>query len=358
MRSAHVHRNRRRLRRYSALTAIAMVAGGLAIAGAAASQASQRPSAHADNVPVAGTVYRPASTAATAVKHLVVIFDENESFDHYFGTYPNAANTDGTPFHAKADTPAINGLTPQLLTANPNEYNPQRLTHAEALTCDQDHNYGAEQAADDNGAMDAFEQNTGHDACTGEPILHGAPGLVMDYFDGNTVTALWNYAQHYAMSDNNFDEQFGPSTIGALNLISGNTGGAYAVSPKTGNKVSDPGAIGSVDGSGVGTVYNDLDPAYDDCSDGSHTSTSPVGVMTGQNIGNLLDAAKVTWGWFQGGFKPTSTNKAGLPVCGSQHEKHRRHRSARLRAAPRPVPVLQVDGQPETPRPDVRGRDR
>ena len=37
------------------------------------------------------TLYR-ASTA-TPIKHLVVIFDENESFDHYFGTYPYAANT-------------------------------------------------------------------------------------------------------------------------------------------------------------------------------------------------------------------------------------------------------------------------
>ena len=43
---------------------------------------------------------RPGGTA-TPVKHLVVIFDENVSFDHYFGTYPYAANTDGSTFHAK-----------------------------------------------------------------------------------------------------------------------------------------------------------------------------------------------------------------------------------------------------------------
>ena len=56
----------------------------------------------------------------------------------------------------------------------------------------------------------------------------------MDYYDGNTVTALWNYAQNYAMSDNNWDTNFGPSTPGALNVISGNDGGGYAVSPTTG----------------------------------------------------------------------------------------------------------------------------
>ena len=45
----------------------------------------------------------------------------------------------------------------------------------------------------------------------------------MDYYDGNTVTALWNYAQHFTMSDNSYSTQFGPSTPGALNLVSGNT---------------------------------------------------------------------------------------------------------------------------------------
>ena len=47
----------------------------------------------------------------------------------------------------------------------------------------------------------------------------------MGYFDGNTVTALWNYAQHFAMSDNMYDTNFGPSTPGALNVVSGQTNG-------------------------------------------------------------------------------------------------------------------------------------
>ena len=72
------------------------------------------------------------------------------------------------------------------------------------------------------------------------PIEFGQPGLVMDYFDGNTVTALWNYAQNYAMSDNNYDTNFGPSTPGALNVISGNDGGGYAVSPTTGEVEAAP----------------------------------------------------------------------------------------------------------------------
>ena len=53
----------------------------------------------------------PASTR-TPVKHVVLIFQENVSFDHYFGTYPSAANTDGQPFAPAPGTPAVDGLPP------------------------------------------------------------------------------------------------------------------------------------------------------------------------------------------------------------------------------------------------------
>ena len=48
-------------------------------------------------------------------------------------------------------------------------------------------------------------------------------GIVEGYFDGNTVTALWNYAQNFAMNDNFYGTTFGPSTPGVLNLVAGNT---------------------------------------------------------------------------------------------------------------------------------------
>ena len=43
---------------------------------------------------------------ATPIKHLVIIFGENETFDHYFATYPVAANTEVPLFYAKDDTPS------------------------------------------------------------------------------------------------------------------------------------------------------------------------------------------------------------------------------------------------------------
>jgi phospholipase C len=328
---ATVRVRHKKTRYYAAIGAATVLAAGVAVgttvAGANAAPNTTGAVPVPKTSPASSWTFRPPT--ATPIKHVVVIFDENVSFDHYFGTYPFAANTDGTAFHAKRGTRTVNGLytkitskgpTGPLLTSNPNSVNPSRLTHSQALTCDQNHGYTAEQKAVDNGKMDLFVQNTETDACTGQPILFGQPGLVMDYYDGNTVSALWNYAQNYAMSDNNWDTTFGPSTPGALNLISGQTGNAFAVDPKTGAKVNDPGGVSPLNSAGIGTVYGDPDPAYDDCSDASHTSTSPLAVATGKNVGDLLNARNVSWGWFQGGFDPSGTNSAGFAVCGHSHQ--------------------------------------
>ncbi|RDV43599.1 phospholipase [Leifsonia sp. ku-ls] len=275
-----------------ALAGAAALAGAGILAGAPAS--ANAGGSHADH----------SDQTATPIKHLVVIFDENVSFDHYFGTYPNAANTDGTPFTAAANTPKADTLTTSgTLTNNPNLYAPKRLASSQAVTCDQNHSYAAEQAAVDGGKMDLFVQKTESDTCTG---AYGAPGLVMDYYDGNTVTGLWNYAQNYAMSDNSWDTTFGPSTPGALNLISGQTHGGTAYDAKTGAVLTTSTAVQSANAQGVGTVIGDPDPAYDDCSDNDHTSSSAVVGMSGKNVGDLLNARGVSWGWFQGGFTPTT----------------------------------------------------
>src|SRR5271155_2181640 len=66
----------------------------------------------------------PGPPTATPIKHLVVIFPENISFDHYFATYPSAANPgDEPPFYPRPGTPNVNGLSGALLTSNPNFLN-------------------------------------------------------------------------------------------------------------------------------------------------------------------------------------------------------------------------------------------
>jgi phospholipase C len=179
-----------------------------------------------------------ALPTATPIKHLVVIFDENRSFDHYFGTYPEATNPPGEPaFHASPWTPDVHGLTPQLLTNNPNKLNPAngvdgvnpfRLDRTQANTEGQNHNYTPEQLAYDNGAADRFPAYTGNNTVSSTGAF-GTHGLVMGYYDGNTVTALWNYAQHFAMDDNAYTDTYGPSTPGAVEVVSGTNDGAQIV---------------------------------------------------------------------------------------------------------------------------------
>jgi phospholipase C len=91
----------------------------------------------------------------------------------------------------------------------------------------------------------------------------------------------------------------------------------------TGKQVATPGTyvLASPDKNGVGTVINDPDPAYDDCADNNHTSTNTLAAATGRNVGDLLNARGVTWGWFQGGFRPTTAagGAAKYAVCGAAH---------------------------------------
>src|SRR5215831_15098761 len=257
----------------------------------------------------------------TSIKHLVIIFGENISFDHYFGTYPAASNLPneaGPSFFPSDDTPSVNGLSDGLLNNNPNLFNPVRLRRADAFTCSFNHDYTAEQKAVNGGLMDKFVQATSR---TGTGCATDG-STVMGYYDGNTVTALWNYAQHFAMNDNSFDTNFGPSTPGALNLISGQTGyGQLALTF----------AKGQVATFTPVTVTGDPDPALDDCgADAGGTATGKGTVqMTSRNIGDLLNQRGVTWGWFQGGFAPTSAaavNPDGATktpaVCGQSHIQH------------------------------------
>src|SRR5580692_12086569 len=98
---------------------------------------------------------------ATPIKYLVVIFDENQSFDHYFGTYPTALNPqDEPPFTAAANTPEVNGLNGTLLTRNPNSAPPFRLDRSMNVTCDNDNHYTDEQKAYHGGLLDQFVQVT------------------------------------------------------------------------------------------------------------------------------------------------------------------------------------------------------
>jgi phospholipase C len=276
----------------------------------------------------------------TPIKYLVVLYPENISFDAYFGVYPSALNPDGAPpFHARPDTPVVNGLTDTLLQHNPNQSNPFRIGRLESFTCDANHAYHEELLARNQGLMNKYVEY-GADApaaealdpktkrleaeATAELFCHrnaqGNYDTDLGYFDGNTVTALWHYAQYFALSDNFFATMAGESTRGHLNLVSGDAYGAVcapanhkpdvvyvadgALPPCNGpahSTATPPPGNGQ-----LGTLVDDVQPYYDVCSRAGNTIA-----LSGRNIGDLLTEAGISWGWFQGGFAD----------CGITHPK-------------------------------------
>ena len=332
----------------AAAAALALVTAGCASNGVAPPLATVPPA------PSTTAVVSGPGSPVTPIKNIVIIFGENISYDHYFATYPkiayNAADPtdsseiDQTNFNAKATAPANNNLitplnpstfaaiaNPALLTANANgttgsgaaynganATNPFLFWNSQAATADQNHSAKPEQIAYDNGLMDQFPGSTGSTAIvpvagsTGDTAAQLGKGQVMGYFDGTTLTALWNYAQGFAMNDNAYTSQFGPSTPGAINLISGQTNGLSQTlnlipgttgiqtgrcTPTAANNCTSSASTAVPDGNGGFTLVGDADPIGDVCS----TGTVEVS-MAGKNIGDLLNAAKITWGWFEGGF--------------------------------------------------------
>ncbi len=132
------------------------------------------------------------------------------------------------------------------------------------------------------------------------------PNSTLGYYDGNTVTALWNYAQHFAMSDNSFSTTFGPSTPGLLNLVAGST--------LEGTIANGLGAGGNIAGVATnGAVMGDPDPAGDVCSNPKRTQIT----MSGQKHGRFVEQRRRHLGvrLFMGGFANcvvVSTGTTGL----------------------------------------------
>ncbi|HEX6349401.1 MAG TPA: alkaline phosphatase family protein, partial [Candidatus Dormibacteraeota bacterium] len=77
-----------------------------------------------------------------------------------------------------------------------------------------------------------------------------------------------------------------PSTVGALNLVAGNTYGAACTSTEV-----------YCGGGAVGTVTGDPQPTGDKCDTRDHTT-----IAQGRSVGDLLNSKNVSWGFFQGGF--------------------------------------------------------
>ena len=152
------------------------------------------------------------------IRHVFVIYQENRSFDSYFGDYPGADNlaTAQARAHGFRQWDAIGHtwVVPFLLN--------------EPDTSDADHSRPALLAKVDHGKMDnfvGFEEHHRVAVAMQSPQLARQVGLLtMGYNDCRTVPFLWMYAHHFSLYDHIFQAMYGPSTPGNIDLIAAQTG--------------------------------------------------------------------------------------------------------------------------------------
>ena len=312
----------------TAFGAVAVAAGiGSALAQpASASAARPQSGLQAESKPDAGADAR----TATPIHHLVVIYQENHSFDNYFGTYPlalNPARRTAVPRRTRHARPST-GSPRADRTDNPNLASPFRLDRSDEITCDNNHGYVPMQKAYDSGLA-----RTSSSSPWARRAPAASPSLTMDYYDGNTVTALWNYAQRFAMSDNNFASTYRPVRSSALNLVCGQTARLRrsAHRPRRRERHADR-----------------KPPARPRRLRRIRRGQPDAMQMTGHNIGDLLNAKDVTWGWFTRRFKPTATVN-GTASAAASHTNIGGGLTTTTTGERRPVPVLPVTANPAPP---------
>jgi phospholipase C len=234
-----------------------------------------------------------SAKTASPIKHTIVIFQENRSFDNYFGTYPYAPGfkpLNGTPKDVRNFKYVAGNVTKD---ANGNVYNPAQdgtkvypwHDTGKAAIQETDVNHGYNPMIDmvDGGKMDKFYQ-VNHDS--GKSTDTNDKGkLAMSYFDYNDIPAYWQYAQHFALADNYFQPVYGPSTPGALYMIAAQSGNGSEPASNTNPKGQITGDPNPKNGPFGGDNYPGL--TYN---------------LTYTNIGDELSAASQSWAWYQGGW--------------------------------------------------------
>ncbi len=263
---------------------------------------------------LAGALAAPPAFAQQAapdplakIGHIIVIFEENRSFDNLFGNFPganglnNAINApkqvgpDGKPY---ATLPPVIDTTvkpqavedkrfPNVLPNAPFEINP--FVPPEEKTGDLVHKFYQEQAQIDGGLMDRFAQ------------ISDSRGFVMGYYDIRG-SYLWKLASDFALGDAMFHSAFGGSFLNHSFLVC-SCAFRWPNAPESivaklddkGNVIKD-GQV-SPDGYGINTSYSVyLHPP-------TITDTAMlVPPQTMPHIGDRLDAKGIDWKWYSGGY--------------------------------------------------------
>jgi phospholipase C len=307
------------------------------------------------------------------VKYVFVLFQENRSFDFYFGTYPGANGlfskpnretpgfrqpivlTDGSvgtisPFLIPQSVAGPNGTVP-LYPADTDSVNHAQAgiaakLHLDANNVAQNDRYAVTEEGL-KGTLSADGSTYTGVAPTEQQVQKGE--LVVGHVDCNTAPFLWTYADRFTLFDNFFDTVIGPSTPNAIAMIAGQSGVTQWIKhPELGNNINTTNAALPVISDPQpfwGSALDVFTPAGEKqpTEEGAPGTTNPASNLTfaslplsfmGNQIANITaqdnnpvadlqdvqaDIAKiagdnnqpVNWAWYQEGYDHEATDGSG-----------------------------------------------
>jgi len=259
----------------------------------------------------------PEHALRTKIKHIFIIYQENHSFDNYFGTFPGADNLASAEAQAHGfrqyDPIGSSWVTPFRITDPDTESPSQSRTVIYAKM--------------NGGGMDRFV--AAQETVSGKKFDRAGARdvglLTMAHYDCDTIPFLWKYAHAFALYDHIFSAVAGPSTPSALALISGQEGQSQWA--------RDPAQAAANDSAPGVPVENDLDPAYGPYSetgkahqipqryaslmlalagaDASQVTAETAGVREDLRSVVTSGRAPIPWGWYQEGYVSPTVALAG-----------------------------------------------
>jgi acid phosphatase len=272
-------------------------------------------SSNVSSTPLTQPTVVPSQVLQSTIKNVVVIYQENWSFDALYGSFPGAnglANASATIPQIDKVTGAPIATLPQPLNGagqpDPNfaavagkpvgPYSASTYIQPSQLTGDIVHRFYQQQSQIDGGKMDKFLTWSDN------------PGLVFSSFDASAMPE-GQLAAQYTLADNFFHSAFGGSFLNHQWLVCACTP-TFAGAPA--------GVVGSVDASGKqlaldasGKIVHDgfvtpdgfaMNTAF--TVNAPHPASVPpanlVPNQTNPTIGDRLSAANVTWKWYSGGW--------------------------------------------------------
>ncbi|MBV8634870.1 MAG: acid phosphatase, partial [Burkholderiaceae bacterium] len=284
---------------------------------------------------VSGSAYAAAPSAKTndkdlqKIRHIIVIYGENRSFDNLYGLYPGAdgiadarlgveqVDNDGTPLPRLPEVwtgkPPVPDPAYPRLPNRPFQLDGSSINKPYTVeTRDLVHRFYQNQEQIDGGKLDKFA------------AVSDAGGLVMGYYDGSHMK-LWKLAQQYTLADHFFMGAFGGSFLNHMWLACACTP-VFPAAPATlvaqldgenrlARKPGSPaGALegppqfvldGAVtpDGYGVNTLQplyqpSGIPPVAAGDNRFADPAKNPLPPQTLDTIGDRLSDKGVSWAWY------------------------------------------------------------